>query len=113
MEVNRATFRRMFIQCIFASGVAIHTGAPDWYEACMLLNSFVWARIIIGHRIRKMSWKQRYVVGIVVSHTSVWLIIKCCFIDHWLQWLLDSQMIGHGEIYQDQMYYSRIPDPGT
>lgn len=69
MEVTRATFHCMSIQRSFATAMAIHTGASYWHEASiMLLNNFIWARVIIGSRIGKLSWKQRYVVGIVGSH---------------------------------------------
>lgn len=69
MEVTRATFHCMAIQRIFATSMALHTGVSSWHEASvMLLNNFIWARVIIGSRIGKLSWKQKYVVGIVGSH---------------------------------------------
>ncbi|KAI8631477.1 hypothetical protein F5Y19DRAFT_423895 [Xylariaceae sp. FL1651] len=69
MEVTRATFHCMSIQRLIATSMAIYTGASHWHVASvMLLNNFIWARVIIGSRIGKLSWKQRYVVGIVGSH---------------------------------------------
>lgn len=59
----------MSLQRIIAIAMALHTGEAYWNEASIaLLNNFIWARIIIGARIGGMSWKQKYVVGIVGSH---------------------------------------------
>ncbi|KAK4210615.1 hypothetical protein QBC37DRAFT_376859 [Rhypophila decipiens] len=69
MEVTRATFHCMSVQRLFATAMAIHTGHPQWHEASiMLLNNFIWARVLIGSRMGRFSWKQRYGVGIVGSH---------------------------------------------
>ncbi|KAI1261790.1 hypothetical protein F5Y18DRAFT_400512 [Xylariaceae sp. FL1019] len=69
MEVTRATFHCMAIQRLIATAMALYTGEAYWHTASiMLLNNFIWARIIIGSKIGKLSWKQRYVVGIVGSH---------------------------------------------
>ncbi|KAI0866436.1 hypothetical protein F4860DRAFT_139674 [Xylaria cubensis] len=69
MEATRATFHCMSLQRLIATGMAVYTGTSYWHTASvMLLNNFLWARVIIGSRIGNMSWKQKYVVGIVGSH---------------------------------------------
>lgn len=70
---THATFHCMAVQRALATGLSIYYQSTTWNRASIkLLNSFIWARLIIHHvgKVLPMieTSQQRYTVGILGCH---------------------------------------------
>lgn len=69
-DLVRATFNVMILQRLLAGGIAYYTGSLVWHNASIkLLNSYIWARIIVVYLSNYIAgfpnYGSRYTVGIV------------------------------------------------